>query len=207
MSTKLCKNGVSRSRVTDKMWAFAMEYPIDLDKRAAAVRAGYSEKTASAMGCKLLKHPLVARIVGKALREKKERWELTADNVGEYLRLALFLNPVKYAIPRRGGKWELKNPESLPDSIGQLIETLEVRPGKDGEEPGLFVTWVNKTVVLGLAMKHLGMFPDKVADVLQKMALDYDSMYIEGNGQRALEASSEPADPIEQRLVQEERDE
>ena len=209
MSTKLCKNGVSQSRVTDKMWAFAIEYSIDLDKRAAAVRAGYSEKTASAMGCKLLKHPLVAKIVGKLLREKQERSELKADNVVEYIRFVLFMNPLKYFRPYKRGKWEVLDPDGLPDSVGQLIETMEtqVEVDKDGVETSrLFVTIVNKTVVLGLAMKHLGMFPDKVGEVLQKMALDYDQIYLRKENGEPLDVPSEPVDLIEQRLVQEEND-
>ena len=44
---------------------FVLEYLVCRNKKEAAIRAGYSPKTADVMGCKLVKRPLIARALEK----------------------------------------------------------------------------------------------------------------------------------------------
>ena len=67
--------------LTAKRKAFVREYPIDLNATKAAIRAGFSEKTAYSQGQRLLKNVEVADAIQKALAERSERTEITQDYV------------------------------------------------------------------------------------------------------------------------------
>ena len=54
--------GTPFSRLTDKQQRFVEEYLIDLNATQAAVRAGYSEKTAAEIGSENLRKPQIQGI-------------------------------------------------------------------------------------------------------------------------------------------------
>lgn len=72
-----------RVALTDKQKAFVLEYLVDLNATQAAVRAGYSEKTADRIGPELLGKTCVSEAIAKALRERQERTKITQDKVIE----------------------------------------------------------------------------------------------------------------------------
>ncbi len=67
--------------LTPKQECFVAEYLIDLNATQAAIRAGYSEKTAYSIGQENLKKPEVAEAVIAAQAERSERTEITQDYV------------------------------------------------------------------------------------------------------------------------------
>lgn len=67
--------------LTAKQAAFVNEYLIDLNATQAAIRAGYSEKTAGRTGHENLKKPEIAQAIQEAQAERAERLELTQDDV------------------------------------------------------------------------------------------------------------------------------
>ncbi len=69
------------NKLTAKQARFVAEYLIDLNATQAAIRAGYSEKTASETGYENLRKPQIAEAVQKALAERSERTEVTQDYV------------------------------------------------------------------------------------------------------------------------------
>ena len=77
---------MSAHRLTPKQAAFVREYLVDLNASGAARRAGYSRNGAEVTGHRLLRNPKVATQIEKALQERVERTELTADEVIEGLR-------------------------------------------------------------------------------------------------------------------------
>lgn len=68
-------------KLTAKQAAFAQEYLIDLNATQAAIRAGYSAKTASACAARLLTNVNVASAIAKAQEQRSQRTEITADYV------------------------------------------------------------------------------------------------------------------------------
>lgn len=70
-------------RLTNKQAAFVREYLIDLNATQAAIRAGYSEKTAYSQGQRLLKHVEIQKRLQEGKDKRAERTELTADMVIE----------------------------------------------------------------------------------------------------------------------------
>ena len=70
---------------------FVQEYLIDLNATQAAIRAGYSAKTAEQQGYQLLQKPSVQAAIAARQKERGERTSVTADRVLlEAARLALF---------------------------------------------------------------------------------------------------------------------
>lgn len=68
-------------KLTDKQQRFVDEYLIDLNATQAAIRAGYSEKTAQQMGSENLSKPVIQEAIEKAQQKRSERTEVTQDYV------------------------------------------------------------------------------------------------------------------------------
>ena len=64
-----------------KQQRFVEEYLVDLSAARAAVRAGYSEKTAEQIGYQLLQKTSISLAVQEAFETRSERTEITADMV------------------------------------------------------------------------------------------------------------------------------
>ncbi len=67
--------------LTAKQAAFVAEYLIDLNATQAAIRAGYSEKAAKAIGAENLTKPDVQEAIKDAMQARAERTEITQDKV------------------------------------------------------------------------------------------------------------------------------
>jgi len=65
--------------LTEKQARFVAEYLIDLNATQAAIRAGYSPRTAEQQGSRLLGYAKVRAAVQKAQAERAERTEINAD--------------------------------------------------------------------------------------------------------------------------------
>ena len=73
------------SKLTPKQRRFVEEYLCDLNATQAAIRAGYSEKTAQQMGTENLSKPVIAAAIESAMQKRSERVEITQDRVLEEL--------------------------------------------------------------------------------------------------------------------------
>ena len=67
--------------LTDKQRRFVEEYLIDLNATQAAIRAGYSERTANEQGARLLAKASVAAAIAEAQAARSERTKIDADYV------------------------------------------------------------------------------------------------------------------------------
>ena len=67
--------------LTAKQERFVEEYLIDLNATQAAIKAGYSEKTARSVGSENLTKPDVAAAIVAAQKNRSERTEVTQDYV------------------------------------------------------------------------------------------------------------------------------
>lgn len=72
--------------LNDRQRRFVDEYLIDLNGTQAAIRAGYSQKTARQIGQKLLTKVDIQQAISAAQVERQKRTELTADEVIRDLR-------------------------------------------------------------------------------------------------------------------------
>lgn len=67
--------------LTDKQEAFCREYLIDLNATQAAIRAGYSEKTANEQGSQNLAKLSIQTRIQELMNDRSERLEINADYV------------------------------------------------------------------------------------------------------------------------------
>lgn len=67
--------------LTPKQAAFVREYLVDLNATQAAIRAGYSPRTANEQAARLLVNVSVAAAIEKAMAERSQRTEITQDMV------------------------------------------------------------------------------------------------------------------------------
>ncbi len=72
--------------LTAKQCRFVLEYCVDLNATQAAIRAGYSQKTAASIGLENLRKPLIAKYVADELEAQANRTALTAELVIAGLR-------------------------------------------------------------------------------------------------------------------------
>ncbi len=71
--------------LTPKQQRFVEEYLIDLNATQAAIRAGYSKKTAKSIGQENLTKPYIAAVIDAAKAERSIRTEISQDWVLERL--------------------------------------------------------------------------------------------------------------------------
>ena len=131
------------AKLTRKQAAFVREFAIDLNATQAAIRAGYSPRTAQEQSSKLLSKPMVQAAVAESQAKALKRAELQADDVLEELRRVAFrdtrdlfvmvdqvvtskdaatgeLVTATVRVPR------LKDPDEWSDEVAAAVEGLEV---------------------------------------------------------------------------------
>lgn len=69
------------TKLTDKQKLFVKEYIIDLNATQAAIRAGYSEKTARQIATEMLSKLYIQEEIQKLVIDKTEKLDITADKV------------------------------------------------------------------------------------------------------------------------------
>ena len=147
--------------LNERQRRFVAEYLIDLNATQAAIRAGYSEKTAYSMGQRLLKDVEIASALAEAQQARSERTEITQDRVLEELAKLGFGDLRKLFTP----EGNLLPPEDWPDDAAASIASVEVvmKNLGDGEVERVqkIRTW-DKPKALELIARHLGMLNDKL---------------------------------------------
>lgn len=133
-------NGTT-SRLTPKQEAFCREYLVDLDATKAAIRAGYSKKTAGQLGHQQLKKTSVAQRIQQLRNEQQKRVEVTADyvltTIIDTIERCRQAEPVFDREGKPTGEYKfdssavLKGSELLGKHLAMWTEKREVT-GKDG---------------------------------------------------------------------------
>ena len=72
---------MTTKKVSPKQEAFVREYQIDRNGTQAAIRAGYSEKTAQEQSCRLLSNVKVQEAIDAAAAQHAKRCNVTVDNL------------------------------------------------------------------------------------------------------------------------------
>lgn len=165
------KQGRNSARIDGllpKQAAFVQEFLIDGNATQAAIRAGYSPKSAHVGAHELLRNPKVAAIlaqkqaeVEKRFKIKLEEMELTEERVAREIARVAFFDPRKLFAP----DGRPLNITELDDNTAACIAGLEVLEqyegiGEERELVGLVKKYkvADKNAALDKAAKILGMF-------------------------------------------------
>lgn len=144
--------------LNEKQKRFAEEYMYDLNCTQAAIRAGYSPKTAHVQGCRLLSHVKVAAYIDKMKAERSKRTGVNAERVIRELARIAF---VKVSDVIDVGTGEII--DNGDDDIA-AVSSVKVKriPTAEGWGEEREVRLVDKNRALELLGKHLVMYTEKV---------------------------------------------
>lgn len=144
-----------------KQQRFVEEYLIDLNATQAAIRAGYSEKTAYSQGHDLLKKPEIQDAISKGVDNLSKKTEITAERILSQLANIAF-GDVRKIFDADGN---LKRPEDIDDETAASIAGIEFSTVSRGEGAVDHVAKIkqsDKIRALELLGKYHSLFTDKV---------------------------------------------
>lgn len=140
--------------LTARQEMFVREYLVDLNATQAAIRAGYSPRSAEVTGHHLLKNHKVRAAIQTAMEERSQRTEITADRVlKEVARIAFF--DVRRLYDKHG---RLKPPKDWDADCGAAVAGMRVLRTLESGDEVLGVTLVSKDSALEKLCKHLGLY-------------------------------------------------
>ena len=98
---------MTHRKISDRQKLFVREYMVDLNATQAAIRAGYSRRSASQRGWALRRHPTVAARIEVAMADRDEAAKITPERVLCELARLSFANIQDYLQPggAGGGGW------------------------------------------------------------------------------------------------------
>lgn len=150
-----------RGAMTPKQALFVAEYRKDLNATQAAIRAGYSPKTAYSVGQENLSKPEIAKALAQSTQIQLEKAELTAVRTLEAIRRPLVAD-VRKLFTAQGG---LKAITELDDDEASLIAGFEVivknAQAGDGHTDTVHkIKIVDRARYVEMAAKHFKLLTD-----------------------------------------------
>ena len=145
-------------KLTKKQQLFIDEYLIDLNATQAAIRAGYSAKTADQQGSRMLANVKVQQAVAKAMAARSKRTGVNQDRVVLELAKLAFVKMTDLVDSHGRIKYD-----ATDDDLA-CIESVKYKSSESdtGSSVEREVKISSKLRALELLGKHLGMWNDKL---------------------------------------------
>lgn len=151
--------------MNDRQRRFAQEYIVDLNASQAAIRAGYSGKTAYSIGQRLLKNVEVQALIQTLKTERVERVEVDAD----YVVNRLIEIDQMDVLDIMDDAMSLRPVSEWPKVWRQYLNGFDLADmfeghGEDRVMVGILkkIKWPDKVKNLELLGRHFGVFKDKL---------------------------------------------
>ena len=147
---------------------FVEEYLKDLNATQAAIRAGYSQKTAYSQGQRLLKSVEIQKAIQKAQDRRMKRVQIDADEVLQAVKRRAFTGLSKFIRVNSDGQPIVDLRGATPEELDCLTEATTEGQWVGQGEDAVFIHKVKIKLTdnskhLDMLMRHLGLFaPDKV---------------------------------------------
>lgn len=152
------------AKLTDKQQRFVDEYLIDLNATQAAIRAGYSVRTANEQGAQNLAKLSIQDAISRKMAARSRRTGVNAERVVLELAKVAFAK-ITDIVDSNGRIKEDASPDDLA-----CIESIKYKES-DNEYGGSVereVKIASKLKALELLGKHLGMWSDKFNVTVEK---------------------------------------
>lgn len=143
-------------KLTSKQELFCKEYLVDLNATQAAIRAGYSKRTAGSVGHENLKKPEIESRISELKGQRAEKLDITAERVLEELAKIGFSNAAELR-----DSWDsLKDWDQLTDEQKSVISEVEVTTtvGESYTSTKRKVKLYDKLAALEKISRHIGFF-------------------------------------------------
>lgn len=159
--------------MTAKQQRFCDEYLVDLDGTQAAIRAGYSAKTAAVIASENLRKPNIRAYINQRMAEKEEALVAKQDEVMKYLTAVMRREMAENIVVTL----TKKKSYYAPDDNGTMRKTTEEKQTPQVVKIPAQLRDANKAAeLLG---KAYGMFTDKL-DMDSDMELNITVNYGDG---------------------------
>ena len=152
-------SGAEEEKVPTREERFVAEYLVDGIGKRAAIRAGYSPKSAESQASRLLSKAKVRARIEKALAEQSRRTGITADRVLKELAKCAFADITDVA---NAASATLKDDAQRDDTAAIKSIRVKTIPSEDGDIVEREIEMMDKTKSLELLGKHFNLFQDRV---------------------------------------------
>ena len=148
------------ANLTPKQQRFVEEYLIDLNATQAAIRAGYSEKTAKSIGQENLTKPDIQKAIEEAQNKRQEQTQIDSAYV---LKRLVEIDQMD-VLDIMDDQMKIRPVNEWPKVWRQYVVNLENLELSDGEGCFKKIKWPDKVKNLELLGKHVsvGAFKDKI---------------------------------------------
>lgn len=144
---------MSEKKLTPKQDRFCREYVIDLNGTQAAIRAGYSAKTANRIASENLSKPDIQSQIGKLAKTVQDKAEVSAERILEELKLIGHFDPAEIV----GKVSKVEDIALLPPHVRRAIA------GWSWDKFGcLVLKFHDKQRALELLGRHKTLFTDRI---------------------------------------------
>jgi phage terminase small subunit len=170
---------VSKSGLNTKQKTFCHEYIVDLNATQAAIRAGYSVKTAKAMGHENLTKPDIQTFIAVLMDERGKKTEITAERVVQELAKVAFASMRHFIRVDENGQPQINLGATDNDNLDALMEVttetvVEARGSGDEREFDTIrktkIKLHNKLGALHELAEHTGVFAKRDKDQANGLA-------------------------------------
>lgn len=150
-------------KLSPKQERFVEEYLIDLNATQAAIRAGYSPKTARFQACKLLTNPNIQEMIQRKRAKMSEKLEISAERVLQEQAKLAFYNVLELF----NDDGTMKPISEIKDTLGAAIhglEVIDITSFKEDDGSQTLQTFLKKVKfqdkgkALEALSKHLGLY-------------------------------------------------
>lgn len=176
----------------EKMAKFCLAFLVHSNQTQAAIDAGYPEKSAHNMGCRLMKNPKIKAFIEKIHKQDRKKFEVDRYEVLEHLVACVTRDGKDFV--DKDGRLMIDNLNNLPDRVTKAIDGIKQKrkvyslpDGTEVEEIETELKLVPKAVAIRMAMEHKGLFATQ--EVIHKLAFDFDQLYFtpENSSEKALD--------------------
>ena len=147
------------SPLNRKQAAFVEEYLKDFNGTRAAIRAGYSQKTATVKGSALLRLVHVKAVLAKKAKERTDKVDLTADDLLFQIK-AISRSNVRDYVKFGPGYVTVNESDNLTPEQAACISEVVENSSENGSQIKLKLH--DKAKFVDMGMKYLGLYaPEK----------------------------------------------
>jgi phage terminase small subunit len=136
--------------LNEKQIRFCQEYIIDLNASAAAIRSGYSEKTAGIIGFENLRKPKIAEKIAELIKNRSMEVKIEAEDVLKRLKTVLEADVIDICTMNKD---QLKD---LPPEVRQMVVGYKETPTEHGSIVEL--KFFDKHKALEMINRHIGFY-------------------------------------------------
>ena len=176
---------VSNPKLSAKQQLFILEYLVDKNATQAAIRAGYSKRTAGAIGTEHLQKPHIRAAIDVEIEKQKARITFTADQVLEEMARVGFADMKDFLEIDEGGAIRAFPLDSLAEGKSRIIKKVKekrtIKSTPEGDqilESTYEFELCDKVKSLELLARNLGILNDKQQiDIKQPLQVTLKQFY------------------------------